>query len=216
MYKNQENPSPYTAAGCKIPEGEMMKTVLRTLDDSSRTEVVRAVADSLLEGGICIIPTDTLYGIVALEQFSSLLQRIYDIKRRESSKPFIRLIGKVEALRAYTDQELPPSLGRHWPGPLTIIFRGRTEKTVAVRFPDNAFLAQLFSHVGDRGIVAPSANISGEADILDCTELLETFGGLVNLIVCQKGGLKAAQASTIVDITQNPWRIVRQGAVVIE
>ena len=193
-----------------------MRTEVRILDDSSSEEVARNVADILLRGGICIIPTDTLYGIITLEQFSSSVRRIYEIKRRPSSKLFIRLIGETETLRAYTDQELPPSVRRYWPGPLTVIVRGLKEETVAVRFPDDPFLARVFSHIGNRGIVAPSANISGEADILDCRELIATFEGLVDLIVCRRGGLKVTQPSTIVDVTQEPWRIVRQGALEIE
>ena len=174
-----------------------MKTGVRTLDDSSLAEVAREVADVLLWGGICVIPTDTLYGIVALEQFSASVRRIYDIKNRASSKPFIRLIGKVDELSTYTDQKLPSSLEGYWPGPLTLIFRGRGEETVAVRFPDTPFLTELFSHVGNTGIIAPSANISGESNIFDCAQLVETFQGLVDLIVCQEGGLRATQASTI-------------------
>jgi tRNA threonylcarbamoyl adenosine modification protein (Sua5/YciO/YrdC/YwlC family) len=193
--------------------GEQMKTGVRTLDDSSRAEVAREVADVLLGGGICVIPTDTLYGIVALEQFSATVRRIYDIKNRALSKPFIRLIGKVDALSTYTDQKLPASLEGYWPGPLTIILRGKGEYTVAVRFPDTPFLTEVFSHVGNTGIVAPSANISGESNIFDCAQLVETFQGLVDLIVCQEGGLRATQASTIVDITQKPWKILRQGAL---
>ena len=196
--------------------GELMKTGVRTLDDSSLAEVAREVADVLLGGGICVIPTDTLYGIVALEQFSASVRRIYDIKNRASSMPFIRLIGKVDALSTYTDQKLPSSLEGYWPGPLTLIFRGRGEETVAVRFPDTPFLTELFSHVGNTGIIAPSANISGESNIFDCAQLVETFQGLVDLIVCQEEGLRATQASTIVDITQKPWKIVRKGALSVE
>jgi len=193
-----------------------MRTEVRILDDSSSEEVARNVADILLRGGICIIPTDTLYGIITLEQFSSSVRRIFEIKRRPSSKLFIRLIGEAETLRTYTDQELPPSIRRYWPGPLTVIFRGLKEETVAVRFPDDPFLARVFSHIGNRGIVAPSANISGEADIFDCRELFATFEGLVDIIVCRRGGLKVTKPSTIVDVTQEPWRIVRQGALEIE
>ena len=193
-----------------------MRTEVRILDDSSSEEVARNVADILLRGGICIIPTDTLYGIITLEQFSSSVRRIFEIKRRPSSKLFIRLIGEAETLRTYTDQELPPSIRRYWPGPLTVIFRGLKEETVAVRFPDDPFLARVFSRIGNRGIVAPSANISGEADILDCRELIATFEGLVDIIVCRRGGLKVTKPSTIVDVTQEPWRIVRQGALEIE
>jgi L-threonylcarbamoyladenylate synthase len=193
-----------------------MKTELLMLDNSSRTAAARKTAGVLLRGGICIIPTDTLYGIVTLEQFPDSVKRVYDIKKRPSSKPFIRLIGSIEALRNYTNQGLPEPLRRYWPGPLTVLFRNLKGGTVGIRFPDDPFLADLFGLLGDRGIVAPSANISGEKDIIECETLAATFDGQVDLIVCREAVLSARQASTIVDITTKPWRIVRQGAVRID
>jgi L-threonylcarbamoyladenylate synthase len=193
-----------------------MKTELLMLKDSSREDAARKTAGVLLRGGICIIPTDTLYGLVTLDHFPESMRRIYDIKKRPSSKPFVRLIGSLEALGSYTDQKLPPSLSRYWPGPLTILFRDPKGGGVAVRFPDDLFLDLVFRLIGNRGIVAPSANISGEADIGDCAVLIETFDGQVDLIVCREGGLKREAASTIVDITVQPWRVVRQGTVVVD
>jgi L-threonylcarbamoyladenylate synthase len=193
-----------------------MHTRKRILDTSSRTETAFEVAETLKAGGICIIPTDTLYGIVALEGFSASVRRIFDIKKRPTTKPFIRLIGRLDALNCYTDQVLPPSLAKYWPGPLTLIFRDRDDATVAVRFPDTPFLAEVFSHLGSNGMVAPSANLSGESNIFDCAKLVQVFQGYVDLIVCQRGGLGETKASTILDISREPWHILRQGSLVIE
>ena len=193
-----------------------METRKRVLDSTTQADIALEVAEVLKGGGICIIPTDTIYGIVALEQFASSIRRIFEIKKRPTSKPFIRLIGRADALRQYTDQVLPGSIEKYWPGTLTLIFRARLEGTVAVRLPDAPFLAELFSHLGTSGMVAPSANISGETDIYDCDLLMETFEGFVDLIVCQRGGLGETKASTILDITREPWKILRQGSLVIE
>jgi len=145
-----------------------------------------------------------------------VVRRIYEIKNRSTSKPFIRLIGRIDALSQYTEQKLPHSLATYWPGPLTLIFRGKAEKTVAIRYPEAPFLAEVFGHLGNRGIVAPSANISGESNIFDCVQLMEIFQGLVDLIVCQQGGLRETEASTILDITKEPWNILRQGSLAID
>jgi len=196
------------------------KTDLLVLEDSNREAIARKVCSSLGKGNICIIPTDTIYGIVALEHFEDSLRRIYAIKNRPVKKPFIRLIGSLEALRFYTHQHLPESLKKYWPGPLTIIFRGLHEKTVAIRFPDDPFLKELFLllgeiGLGDRGLVAPSANRSGGEDIFNCNSLIDTFSRLVDIIVCLKDGLKNRRASTIIDITGPEWKIVREGEVKI-
>jgi L-threonylcarbamoyladenylate synthase len=193
-----------------------METRKRILDTASQADIAGDVADLLKAGGICIIPTDTIYGIVALDRFSVSVRRIFDIKKRPSSKPFIKLIGSLDSLTQYTDQVLPSSLHPYWPGPLTLILRGRSVKTVAVRFPDAPFLKDVFSHLGGEALVAPSANISGDSNIFNCEQLVDVFQGLVDLIVCLKGGLRESEASTILDITQEPWKVLRQGSLVVE
>jgi L-threonylcarbamoyladenylate synthase len=195
---------------------QTMQTELLCIDDIPLQEVAETAARVLRGGGICILPTDTIYGIVALEQFASTVRRIYSIKRRPHSKPFIILIGSMVTLRHYTKQELPEVLKTYWPGPLTIIFRGLGRHTVALRFPDDPLLGEIFSRIGDTGLVAPSANISGEENLFNCDTLIETFDGQVDLIVCSRKRPVSLQASTIVDITKKPWHILRQGSLDIE
>jgi len=193
-----------------------INTRLLNLNDENLDEVAREVAGSLLEGGVCVIPTDTIYGIVALDDFEDAVRRIYRIKKRPPDKPFIRLIGNVEVLRRYTDQGIPPALKGYWPGPLTIVFRGVGGGTVAIRVPDSPFLISLFKHLGERGIVAPSANLSGEENIFDCNALLEAFSGLVEIIVCLGKARFLGRPSTIIDISGGSWKIIRKGAINID
>jgi L-threonylcarbamoyladenylate synthase len=191
----------------------MRDTEILLLDDESVADVADRVAAVLQGEGVCIVPTDTLYGIIALDEHVDSVRYIHGIKKRPEGKPFIRLIGGLETLKRYTDQVPPPLLARHWPGPLTLIFKNRSGGTIAVRYPDDAFLAQLFDRIGNRAIVAPSANLSGERDIFDCDCLNRTFGGLVDMIVCREGGPRCSKASTIVDITGDRPRVIRRGAV---
>jgi L-threonylcarbamoyladenylate synthase len=194
----------------------MRDTETFILDEVSVEEVADRVAEALCRGGVCIVPTDTLYGIIALETQPESVQYLYEIKNRPADKPFIRLIGDMDSLKHYTDQVPPHTLARYWPGPLTLIFKNRPGGTIAVRYPDDPFLSLLFDRIGKRGIVAPSANLSGETDIFDCTRLTRTFTGLVDVIVCKKVGLTGRKASTIVDVTRKPWRILRQGEIELE
>ncbi|MGQ9617324.1 MAG: L-threonylcarbamoyladenylate synthase [Spirochaetota bacterium] len=183
------------------------------LNDESLDEVASVVAGSLLEGGVCIIPTDTIYGIVALDDFDDAVQRIYRIKKRPYDKPFIRLIGSIECLKRYTEQKIPPSLKKYWPGPITIVFRGVAGGTVAIRVPDSPFLNRLFKYLDGKGIVAPSANLSGEENISDCNALINTFSGLVDIIVCLDEAHLSGKPSTIIDISGDRWKIIRKGAI---
>ena len=193
-----------------------MRTEVYFLDETNRIGVIKVLSNSLLNGDICIIPTDTVYGVVAIDNFKKSVKRIYDIKRRPEGKHFIRLIGSLSSVADYTKQEIPDSLKKYWPGPLTIIFQGIAGGAVALRYPDDIFLSLLFQAIEYRVLVAPSANISGQDIIYSCDELIETFDGEVSTIVCLKNGLQGKRASTIVDISGERWKILRQGAVHID
>jgi L-threonylcarbamoyladenylate synthase len=189
------------------------ETEILYLDDESLEAVVEKTGYALENGNICIIPTDTLYGIVALDRFEESVNEIFRIKGRPRSKPFIRLIGSLDNLKAYTNQQLPESLKKYWPGPLTIIFSGIHKGKVSIRFPSDTFLQQIFNKTNYSVIVAPSANPSGEDDIFESEKLINTFYGIVDLIVCKKEALKEKKPSTIIDISEHKWKVVREGAL---
>jgi L-threonylcarbamoyladenylate synthase len=183
------------------------------LDGENSASVARRVASVLVGGGICIIPTDTIYGIVAIDGQEEAVKRIYTIKGRPRSKPLIRLIGSLEVIATYSSQPVPEEIARYWPGPLTVIVRGVNEPTVSIRYPSSSWLDLLFCALNYRVLVAPSANLSGRENIFSSEAIIDTFRGVVDLIVCAKGGLQEREPSTIVDISEHPWRIVREGAL---
>lgn len=189
------------------------KTDVLLLKEGNFGSVLSSVSTNLEKGKVCIIPTDTLYGMVALDHFGEAVRDIYRIKERPLDKPLIRLIGSIDSVKSYSSQELPASLAMLWPGPLTIVFKGKREQKVALRFPNDPFLSQLFRMINYRVMVAPSANISGQKNIYDNSTLIDTFYGRVDLIVCLEEGLKEKEASTIIDISEPVWRILRRGAM---
>jgi L-threonylcarbamoyladenylate synthase len=150
---------------------------------------------------------------VALDAIDEAVDRVYEVKKRPKDKPFIRLVGSYDTIREYTDQELPEPLRPFWPGPLTIVFEGSERDSIALRYPDHPFLNELFANLGERSIVAPSANISGRETPDTCDELVDTFRGVVDLIVCSSETVAGRVPSTIIDITRTPWRVIREGSV---
>jgi len=189
------------------------KTVINTITKSNMKEVAEQVSSVLLSGGVCIIPTDTIYGIVALDDIPEAVNKIYKIKKRPMGKPFIRLVGRYESIKAYTELDLPHELSHYWPGPLTIIFPARDGGTTAIRYPKYDFLDEVFGLLDYRVLVAPSANMSEEKNILEKNELIRIFNGKVDLIAAFKEKLEEKTPSTIVDITKKPWKIIRQGSL---
>ena len=194
----------------------MEETAIYFINDKNCASVMKEVCSSLNKGNICVIPTDTIYGIVAIERFADSVEKIYEIKKRPAGKPFIRLIGSMKNLSLYTGQTLPESLEKYWPGPLTVIFQSIHGEKVSIRYPDDPFLGGLFRMLGYKALVAPSANISGEDNIYENEVLIRTFRGKVSIIVCLEGGQKKKRASTIIDISTSPWKLLREGDLKID
>jgi L-threonylcarbamoyladenylate synthase len=193
-----------------------MQTSILHIQEHNTGNVVEAVGASLRGGGVCIIPTDTLYGIVAIDRYADAVKRIYEIKHRPEHMPFIRLIGRLDAVGRYTSQMIPEQLSRFWPGPLTIVFTSRSGGTVSIRYPDDSFLHSIFHAINFEVLVAPSANISGHENIFRCEDLVSTFGGKVDMIVCRKEGPVRSSASTIIDISASKWKILRKGDIEVD
>lgn len=109
---------------------------------------------------------------------------------------------------------------RFLPGPLTIVLRERKEfpklisagsKKIAVRISRHPFVMNLFNFI-DFPITSTSANISGDRNLLEFNQILETFNEKVDLIV-DSGNIPPSKGSTIVDLTTDPPQILREGDI---
>lgn len=189
----------------------------RKSDSDSITKTVEV----LKKGGVVILPTDTVYGFSGLVDFETDVE-IRKIKGRSETKPLIQLIAKPEDLFLYTDDEVPQSLLKNWPGALTIIVHIREDNpyknkasfsTVAFRCPGDSWLREIISQVG-QPIFSTSVNRSGEPVLDEEKSILKEFEDEVALIVTD-GDKKNALPSTLVSIEDGQVKILRQGALKI-
>lgn len=165
----------------------------------------------ILKNEVVIIPTDTIYG------FSGLLSSekdLMNIKKREKSKKLIYLIEKPEMALEHIDETFYSKFEldfffSHWPNPLTIIYKGKTEKTIALRCPKDEWLSSLLSNVG-YPIFSTSVNISGQASMERIEMIKKTFEKDVSLIV-DAGDIKG-KSSTILDVSERPFKVLRLGS----
>lgn len=191
------------------------KIISRTEDSSAAL-----VAQCIKDGGICVIPTDTVYGFSGIVPNSQ--SRIYAIKGRDEGKPFIQLLAKPKDIYQYTDVVIPEQFFSLWPGAVTIIVpvklngEGITEKTtVAFRCPGDSWLRRVIDLVG-APIFSTSVNRSGQPVIGRVDSIYQEFAGEVELIVKGDEIVPQAQPSTLVELLPDgKCRIVRQGSVVI-
>ncbi len=167
------------------------------------------LVDTVRNGGVAIIPCDTIYGIVGIAPDTE--QRIRTIKGRGEDSPFVRLIQSADWLPGITNQKLPAALQAYWPGPLTLIFTSREGGNVALRVPKDNQLQRLLKEIG-RPLFSTSVNRSQEEALWRIKDIIKQFEHKVDLII-SAGDIKAGKPSTILDITLRPFRMLRQGVL---
>ena len=177
----------------------------------------------LTRGGVLAIPTDTLYGLAADAFNPDAIERVFSIKERPEGMALPVLLSGAEQLEQVA-ASVPPEAIRlaesYWPGPLTLIV-GRSEvlperltagqSTVAVRVPDHPVPRALAKRLG-RPVTGTSANISGAVDPQSIEELRRQVGARVDLLI-EEGPTPAGTASTIVDLSEEEPRLIREGAI---
>jgi L-threonylcarbamoyladenylate synthase len=181
--------------------------IVLAADDAAFGTLVK----SLSSGGVAIIPCDTMYGIVGVAPQTE--ERIRQIKGRGETKPFLQLIGSASWVSRFSDLALPPVLSKYWPGPLTLVFPHRAGGTVAVRLPDSLLLRRLLEAIG-QPLYSTSVNKTGKPPLVEVAAMKQEFERDVDLIF-DAGNLPPGPPSTLVDITNRPYRVLRAGVVQI-
>ncbi len=178
----------------------------------------------LKNGGVGVIPTDTIYGLVGSALSKEAVLRITKIKNRADGKGFIVLISSVEDLKLFgiiISDRLGHFLSKYWPGKVSVElnvsspefnYLKKDEQKIAFRFPDKADLIQLLKQTGP--LIAPSANKEGERPAKNIEEAKKYFGDNVDFY--EDGGELDSAPSTLVRIAGDKVEVIRQGAVVIE
>jgi L-threonylcarbamoyladenylate synthase len=177
-------------------------------------------AQILKSGGVGILPTDTLYGIVAAATNGEAVRRVYSLKKRDATKPSIILIASVEDVLAFgveLTSERREVLARYWPGPTSIVlscgdmapeYLHCGNHTLAFRLPADEELRTFLRESGP--LIAPSANPEGLPPATTIDEAKKYFYGTVDF--CIDGGVHAGEPSTLIALDQNnAVTVLREG-----
>jgi tRNA threonylcarbamoyl adenosine modification protein (Sua5/YciO/YrdC/YwlC family) len=180
------------------------------LDDAQLLQA----ADIIKDGGLVIIPTETVYGIAADGSNPDAVRKLDAIKRRPDNKPYSLHIGEKDALEGVV-KDVPAAayklMDRFWPGPLTIIFKAAQSGTIGVRLPDDQLARRVIS-LADVPVVCPSANISGSRPPMSFSEAMKDLKDKVECAI-DAGDTRLGKESTVVDVTVKPVAVLREGAI---
>ena len=199
-----------------------MKTV--TLQPSEPGAIAQA-ALLLREGHLVVFPTDTLYGVGADPFSPDALARLYEAKGRSAEKGIPILLADLADLEKVVHASPAPTqrlIERFWPGPLTLVLPRQPglpsiispNENIAVRIPENEVARAVIRAAGG-AVATSSANRSGEPGARTAREALAALVGRVAAVV-DGGAVEHGAASTIVDCTATPPRILRPGPLTAE
>ncbi len=190
----------------------------------NQTTDLSLALDFLDKGEIIAFPTDTVYGIGVRLSSRIGIEKLFRIKGRSPQKAIAVLIGGIDQLPLVV-KSVPPSglrlADQFWPGALTLVLPKREDlpenvspyPTIGVRMPDHSLISELIKMTGP--LATTSANLSGGKDPLSPQDVLEQLGDNFGLLL--DGGMTAGGIpSTVVDCTQSPPVVLRQGSISTE
>lgn len=174
------------------------------------------------KGEIIIFPTDTAFGIGCRIDDKKSIENLFRIRNRPHDKAVPLLVSSIHMAKEYgtINTKVEELLQKFWPGGLTVVVNANQEmiptlargggNTIGLRMPDHQDTLNLITQTGVP-ILGPSANFSGENTPYTLNDLNPTLTSLVSRII--SGKTKHNIASTVLDTTQTPWKILREGAI---
>jgi tRNA threonylcarbamoyl adenosine modification protein (Sua5/YciO/YrdC/YwlC family) len=194
--------------------------ILSINPQNPHTRHVAQVVECLRQGGVIIYPTDTIYGIGCDIFNRKGVKKIFQIKQRDSRKPFSFICSDLAEISNYAQVSnfAFKIMKRYMPGPYTFVLEATKivpdslstkQKTVGVRIPDNKICQEIVKQLG-HPLVTTSANASGEETPQDPQEIDAIMGRMVDLVI--DGGISLGEASTVISLVDDQIEVLREGS----
>jgi L-threonylcarbamoyladenylate synthase len=202
-----------------------MTDVFDCADPEQRSRGIASAAAAVKNGGLVVLPTDTVYGIGADAFDGMAVAALLSAKRRGRDMPVGVLVGSwhtIDGLALMVPQSTRDLIRAFWPGALSLVVRqapslqwdlGDARGTVMLRMPLHPVAIELLREVGPMAV--SSANVSGRPSAVDAGEARSQLGDLVDVYL-DAGPAAQQAASTILDLTGTEPRILRSGPVSAE
>ncbi len=188
---------------------------------TSKLSSVKETVQALQAGKVIAFPTDTVFGVGVVYDDKNALQRLKDAKRRDKNKPIPMMVASLKQVLevAEVDTKYIALLEHFMPGAFTIVVKRKKTTpayvsdgldTIAIRMPDDEFLLEVMQKLG-KPLLVSSANLSAHGSCSTSDEVLQQLDGRIDAIV--EGNSKSDTASTIVDISGENIKILREGVI---
>ena len=194
--------------------------IIKINSQNPQMRLIRRVVEVLQNGGVIAYPTDTVYGFGCSLYNKKAIERIYQIKRSEKNRPFSFICADLKDISLYSKVSNYgyKTMKRLLPGPYTFILEGTKlvpkimltpkRKTAGIRVPNHPIALALVQELG-HPIISTSATLPGGEILYDPADIDQKVGKLLDLIV--DGGILVSEPSSVIDLTEDVPKIVRQG-----
>lgn len=181
---------------------------------------ISKIVEVINKGELAIVPTDTVYGIIADATNHKAVEKVYLAKKRDFEKPLIIMVSSLEMLNEYisdlTDTE-KKLINKYWPGKMTILLKKNNKipnivtangDLVGVRYPNDKNLIKIMDIV-NKPLISTSANIAGNDTITSVDMIEKELYDAVSYVY--DDGLIENNPSTLVKVTNEEIIILRKG-----
>lgn len=187
--------------------------------DNPQPRLIKKAADILRDGGVIAYPTDTIYGIGCDVFNKKAIERIYIIKQKDRREPLSFICPDLKGVSKFArvDNRDYKIMRKLFPGPYTFVLRGTRlvpklmltkRKTVGIRVPENNICLALLQEFG-HPIVSTSVTMGNDEILNDPIDIHERMHKVLDVVI--DGGLLSSDASTVVDLTSDPPKVLRAG-----
>lgn len=187
--------------------------------NNPQQRLIRKVVEVLEKGGIVVYPTDTFYGIGCDIMNKRAIERIYQIKQRDRSKPFSFICSGLKNISYYAkvSNYAYKTMKRLLPGPYTFILEGSKlvpkimltqRKTAGIRVPDNKICLALVEELGNP-IITTSATLPDGSILHDASLIHDVFKNRIDIVI--DGSNVSGKPSSVISLINDEPEVLRKG-----
>jgi L-threonylcarbamoyladenylate synthase len=202
---------------------DSLENIVKVSSKRPDSKIIETAGEIITKKGVVVFPAQYFYGIAVDALDVDAAQKVFNIKKRNIQNPLLALIKDKNQLEQLVDSipDIAEKLiEKYWPGNVTLIFNAAkhipdiiTAKTgkIGLRMPLHPVAKALVNQV-NRPITGTSANLSGQP-ACNTINTIDPFVLKKTDIILDAGKLKPGLGSTVIDVTKNPIKIVRQGQI---
>ncbi len=194
--------------------------ILKINPQNPQKRLISKAVDILKKGGIIAYPTDTYYGIGCDIMNKKAIEKIYQLKQRDKTKPFSFICASLKNISMYAkvSNYAYKTMKRLLPGPYTFILEGSKmvpkimltkRKTAGIRVPDNAICLELVDELSN-SIISTSATMPDGTIIHDPSLINDYYGSRIDLVI--DGGPVPDEPSSVISLINDEPEVIRKGS----